>query len=106
MDYSLALVLFAGISLIAALTVPRRFEARWRVAEMRLAAIERNLKLVMDHLGVVVPDPEHPRVVAELRAGRKITAIKEYRDATGAGLAEAKAAVEHLQAQLGLGKGH
>jgi ribosomal protein L7/L12 len=35
-------------------------------------------------------------ILAELRAGRKIQAIKLYREATGLGLAEAKAAVEQL----------
>jgi hypothetical protein len=96
------IALFAGIGLIGGMSAPRRFDSRWRAAEMRLAAIERDLKLVMDHLGVVAPDNEHPRVVAELQAGRKIAAIKEYRDATGSGLAEAKAAVEHIEAELGL----
>lgn len=37
-------------------------------------------------------------VMAELQAGRKINAIKIYRDLTGCGLAEAKAAVEQLAA--------
>lgn len=37
-------------------------------------------------------------VKAEIAAGNKITAIKLYRDATGAGLAEAKEAVELIAA--------
>ena len=36
-------------------------------------------------------------ILADLRAGRKIQAIKTYREATGAGLAEAKAAVEAME---------
>jgi ribosomal protein L7/L12 len=38
-----------------------------------------------------------PEVVGLLQAGRKIEAIKKYREATGAGLAEAKKAVEDLE---------
>jgi ribosomal protein L7/L12 len=37
-------------------------------------------------------------IKAEIAAGNKITAIKLYRDATGAGLAEAKQAVELIAA--------
>lgn len=48
-----------------------------------------------------VPEWLRP-VVAELRGGNKIAAIKAYRQATGVGLAEAKATVEGLARQLGL----
>ncbi len=45
--------------------------------------------------------PNGPNLVAELQAllaeGRKIEAIKRYREATAVGLAEAKAAVESLE---------
>jgi ribosomal protein L7/L12 len=37
-------------------------------------------------------------IKAEIAAGNKITAIKLYRDATGAGLAESKEAVELIEA--------
>ncbi|MFC3540306.1 ribosomal protein L7/L12 [Couchioplanes caeruleus subsp. azureus] len=70
----------------------------------RLAAVERRLGLIMDHLGVREPEPEAPGpVLQELLAGNKIQAIKEYRKATGAGLKEAKDAVELLARQRGLG---
>ena len=49
-----------------------------------------------------MPDPlssdDVLRIRAELAAGRKIEAIKLYREASGAGLAEAKRAVEALEA--------
>jgi len=38
-----------------------------------------------------------PAVVELARAGKTIAAIQEYRSATGAGLAEAKAVVESLR---------
>jgi ribosomal protein L7/L12 len=43
--------------------------------------------------------PVHPTVLSLLAAGRTIEAIKVYREATGVGLAEAKAAVEQLARQ-------
>ena len=69
----------------------------------RLAAIERKLDLVIDHLGLREPEPDAPAVVMqELLAGRKIQAIKVYRAATGATLREAKDAVEALARQRGI----
>jgi hypothetical protein len=38
-----------------------------------------------------------PGVIELVRAGKTIAAIKEYRDATGAGLAEAKAAIDSIR---------
>jgi ribosomal protein L7/L12 len=69
----------------------------------RLAVVERKLDLIMAHLGVHEPEPDVPGpVLQELLAGRKIQAIKEYREATGAGLREAKDAVELIARQRGL----
>ena len=45
-----------------------------------------------------MPNDDLDRIRAELAAGHKIAAIKLYREATGAGLAEAKQAVESLEA--------
>ncbi|MEV4825676.1 ribosomal protein L7/L12 [Micromonospora sp. NPDC049274] len=70
----------------------------------RLAVVERKLDLIMAHLGIREPEPEAPaEVLQELLAGRKIQAIKVYREVTGAGLREAKDAVELLARQRGLG---
>jgi ribosomal protein L7/L12 len=48
------------------------------------------------------PDPEDQadRIKAALFAGRKIEAIKLYREQTGVGLAGAKAAIERLEEEL------
>ncbi len=67
----------------------------------RLARIERKLDAVIAHLGIAVPGADEGlsadvRELAE--AGRKIEAIKLYRERTGAGLAEAKRAVEEHSA--------
>ncbi|MFD6226963.1 hypothetical protein ACFWFZ_08795 [Streptomyces sp. NPDC060232] len=58
---------------------------------------ERRLALVLDHLGIEEPEPAGmDEVRALVREDRPISAIKSYRRITGAGLAEAKLAVEAL----------
>ena len=69
---------------------------------VRLAAIERKLDLIIRHLEVDDPLPGEPDVVRHLENGEFIQAIKVYRDSTGVGLAEAKAAVEEIRRQRGL----
>jgi hypothetical protein len=67
------------------------------------AAVERKLNLIMHHLGIREPEPDVPAgVLEELIAGRKIKAIKVYRDSTGAGLRQAKDAVDLLARREGL----
>lgn len=46
------------------------------------------------------PEDQAQQVKDALFAGNKIAAIKLYREQTGAGLAEAKAAVEKLEVEL------
>ncbi|WP_442877600.1 ribosomal protein L7/L12 [Dactylosporangium sp. AC04546] len=76
-----------------------------RSLSAQLAAVERKLDLLLAHLGIEVPEPPGPAgLLDELQAGRKIQAIKLYREATGAGLKEAKDAVEALAARYGLGR--
>jgi hypothetical protein len=70
----------------------------------RLAVIDRKLNLIMDQLGIREPGPDAPAgVLEQLMAGRKLQAIKVYREATSASLAEAKDAVELLARRHGLG---
>lgn len=64
--------------------------------ERRLGMIERKLDAALAHLGVPLAEPGFDDVESHLRAGRKIQAIKAYRERTGAGLAEAKDAVERI----------
>ncbi|GAA4534112.1 ribosomal protein L7/L12 [Amycolatopsis samaneae] len=65
--------------------------------EHRLARVERKLDLVLGHLGVDEPGTELAgEVEALLRQDKKIVAIKRYREVTGAGLKEAKDAVERI----------
>ncbi|MBN2475821.1 MAG: ribosomal protein L7/L12 [Pirellulales bacterium] len=48
------------------------------------------------------PDSLEEQVLAELQAGKKISAIKFYREQTGVGLKEAKDAVEALARTRGI----
>jgi ribosomal protein L7/L12 len=62
----------------------------------RIARIERKVDLIMQSLGILTTDAEDnlDEVRDLMQTGRKIEAIKRYRELTGAGLAEAKQAVE------------
>lgn len=63
----------------------------------RIDRIEAKVDLLLKHAGLEEPAlPHQAEVVALVRAGKKIEAIKVYREATGVGLAEAKRAVEQL----------
>lgn len=67
---------------------------------MRAAAVtsrlERKLDLLLRHTGVDLPAVAVAEATALMKAGKKIDAIKAYRELTGCGLAEAKAKVESL----------
>lgn len=63
----------------------------------RLSRIEGKLDLLMQHAGIEEPPlPAQDEIRRLLVDGRKIEAIKAYRTATGASLAEAKAVVDKL----------
>jgi len=51
------------------------------------------------YMATPIPDEKLTEIEEALRQGRKIDAIKLYREYTGAGLAEAKAAVEELESR-------
>jgi hypothetical protein len=60
----------------------------------RLRRIERKLDLILDHLGLKLDQDDFDEVRQLMLDGQKIPAIKLYREITGAGLKEAKDAVE------------
>jgi ribosomal protein L7/L12 len=64
--------------------------------DRRLARMEQKLDAIAGHLGVAVAEPELGEVTALVREGKKIQAIKVYRERTGADLKEARDAVERL----------
>ena len=89
------LALVAVIVVVVLVAVP--MVARQRTGSHdtgRLERVDRKLDLLATHLGVAVSAPLPNDVQAALDTGNKIEAIKRYRAATGAGLKEAKDAVE------------
>lgn len=67
---------------------------------VRLARLERKIDLILEHLGLALPEEdelEPVRALVDLGPSHKIAAIKAYREATGAGLREAKEAVEEME---------
>lgn len=72
--------------------------ALWLVARTSasVARQERKLDALLRHSGVDLSALAVREAEALVRAGRKVEAIKAYRELTGTGLAEAKAAVERL----------
>ncbi|HZF89071.1 MAG TPA: hypothetical protein VE614_11900 [Streptomyces sp.] len=90
---SVALVLIALIVFVSVIG----HEARFSRLDKRLTRIERKLDLLLGHLDVPVEDPGMDEVAALARDGKPIEAMKAYRRVTGAGLKEAKDAVDRLQ---------
>lgn len=84
---------------LALLTAVIGSEARLSRLDKRLRRIEHKLDLLAGHLDVRADDPVLDEVTALVRDGRTIEAIKKYRDVTGAGLREAKEAVERMGAR-------
>jgi len=92
-----------GILLIALARSPsvifRPGDQAWR------RRIEAKLDAILGKLGIQPPDPGaasglSPGVRQLADVGQKIQAIKLYREATGAGLADSKDAVEKLEREM------
>ncbi|WP_162231631.1 ribosomal protein L7/L12 [Allosalinactinospora lopnorensis] len=65
--------------------------------KQRIARLEHRVNLIFDHLDIEEFGTAQLEAVGELaRQGKKIKAIKLYREITGAGLQEAKDAVEAM----------
>jgi ribosomal protein L7/L12 len=79
------------------------FQLRKRVTT--LTRVEAKLDLLLRNAGLQYDPYADPpaQVVEALRRGGKIEAIKHYRQATGAGLKDAKEFIEELQRRAGSG---
>ncbi|UUN30278.1 ribosomal protein L7/L12 [Streptomyces sp. FIT100] len=91
--YIAAVVLIVGLALLSG-----SLERRLSRVDRRLARLERKIDRVLDHLGIQETEPRLEQVAALVRDGRKIEAIKVYREITDAGLKEAKDAVDRIEA--------
>jgi ribosomal protein L7/L12 len=94
-DYTLIGLAIAVVLGLVAVTAANSRRETDRL-QIRLALVERKLDAMLDHLGVEVSEPHLKQVEALLGQGKTIEAIKVYREATGAGLREAKEAVDRL----------
>ncbi|MFF7727140.1 ribosomal protein L7/L12 [Streptomyces sp. NPDC008001] len=74
-------------------------ESRIQRVSRKVARLEHKIDLILEQLGIHEDTPELARIAGLARDGQKIQAIKAYRELTGDGLAEAKAAVEKLAAR-------
>lgn len=69
----------------------------------RVNELERRLDFLYRKLGIEYvdnPGMQDSRIIALIKQGNKIEAIKIYHELTNAGLAEAKQAVERIEATL------
>jgi hypothetical protein len=64
------------------------------VLAVQVRRLERKLDAILAHLKIPLPDDGLDDIRALIAAGRKIEAIKAYRQRTGATLAEATVAVD------------
>lgn len=65
-------------------------------SNIQLCRVERKLDAILKHLGIDMYPGVDSQILVLLREGKKIEAIKLYREATGVGLKEAKDFVESL----------
>ena len=74
-------------------------ESKLKSLERSVAQLDRKTDLIMEHLGISdeTADRDLAPVAALLRDGKKMQAIKSYRDITGADLKEAVRAVGRMQ---------
>ncbi len=84
-------------------------EAEFLLLQSRVRELEDKLQFLYHRLNIdyasadANSDPVFsPQIQDALRRHNKIEAIKIYRELTGAGLAEAKQAIDNLAAKLGL----
>ena len=80
-------------------------EAEFLLLTSRVRELEDKLQFLYDRLNMSYEDPGSdptlsPQVQEALRRGNKIEAIKIYRELTGAGLAEAKQAIDRLESRF------
>lgn len=90
----LVLMMVAVVALVNALVLKNK---RAVATARRMSQLEAKVDQLAAATETVWPEPSFPEVVHELQRGRKINAIKAYRDATGVDLAEAKRAVERIE---------
>ncbi|MET8149753.1 hypothetical protein ACIBSW_29305 [Actinoplanes sp. NPDC049668] len=93
-------LLLAGLVMLGMASASHSRREQLRTAS-RLAAIETKLDAVVAHLGITVRERELPEVLRLIREGKRIEAVRAYRNETGSSLLEAKNAVDAIATRLG-----
>lgn len=91
--------LYFGLLMIVLAGSFAGLQTQLRKVQLAQSRIESKLNTVLSELGVMptpASDPRMARIMELAQQGKKIQAIKEYREITGTGLKEAKDAVEAL----------
>lgn len=73
------------------------------VLRARVAELENKVDFLYRKMGIEFsddPGTDNSQIVSLLKKGNKLEAIKVYRELTNASLAEAKQAVEKIEAQI------
>jgi hypothetical protein len=86
-------VLFVISQWVLLIRSNERLQRRVRILEIRLDKIQQHIGFVADPTECIMEDVK----VLARTPGSKIAAIKLYRDQTGAGLREAKDAIERME---------
>lgn len=89
-------VAILSFSVVAVLLAFSSLERKINVWRRRTARLEQKVDLLIAHLDVRLPGPDVREVEELARAGRKVAAIRKYRELTGAELPEAREAVERM----------
>jgi len=99
---ALIAVMILCVILVINLLATRLSKIEQRIA--KLSSVDAKLDLLLKHAGLEYdPYKSLPREVVEaVQSGRKIEAIKRYREATAVGLKEAKDFIEEVQRRGGL----
>ena len=99
---ALIAVLILCVVLVIGMLSTRMSKIEQRIA--KVSGIDAKLDLLLQHAGLKYdPYKNLPRELVEaVRSGRKIEAIKRYREASAVGLKEAKDFIEEVQRRGGL----
>ena len=72
----------------------------------RLRVLESKVEYLYKHLGVIyIPEPgpaDDPRIIELVKQGKKLEAIKLYREITNENMADAQQELDDLQRRLGI----
>jgi ribosomal protein L7/L12 len=95
-------VMILCVLLVIGMLSKRMSQIEQRIA--KVSSMDAKLDLLLKHAGLEYdPYKNLPREIVEaVQSGRKIEAIKRYREATAVGLKEAKDFIEEVQRRGGL----